>query len=394
MLEIHDYSERGLVNALFESIGSAKEPGKVWSDLIGRNRSWYSALRESTESTVRGLRFGSTVKRLAIYVEPSLSGFGNPDAVVLVDYEVGPNESHPGDAFFIEAKLETFASSSPYSGVDDEDDDEEAMRSNCSSLLHELFLKARFHELARLPKPDEAIRGHSLLTPGVFIYQKDKEPRKIGKNPQVLELAQAIATRSAYFVSLTTDETPPVNSPWPPELRDDAQLLKSIHELNEDVPQQVPKVPYGNPLGGWIEMSLQIGWDQVWLWAKDKGLDRMTQAMRENRAKFKCRPIERPDKIDEIVDFFDDTCGCNIRKSEVEDPLKTRPKWIATSRREGTIGTFDVVNGPDDQLWIVMHFSKLGPGLLTMEDVKELTEEGSADRNKLYARATQAGWVS
>ena len=380
-LEMHDYSERGLVNALFESIRRADEPDRVWSDLIGRNLSWWSALKEPT---VRGLRLGFTVRRLAIYVEPSLSGFGNPDAVVLVDYETEPNLSLGGDAFFFEAKLETFASSS-------EDTD---LTSNCSSVLHELFLKARFQELAQLPKPKESVRNHSFLTPGVLVYQKDKEPRKIGKDRQVLELAEAIAGRSAYFVSLTTDETRPVHSPWPPELRDDAQLLEAIHNKNKNVGKQDPKVPYGNPLGGWIEMSLQLGWDQVWLWAKAHGLDRMTQAMRENRAKFKCRPIPRPDRIGAIADFFDKICDCDIRASQPKHPGKTQPKWIATSRREGKLGTFDVVHGPDDQLWIVMHFSELGPGLLTMEDVAQLTNQGYADRATLYALATKAGWAS
>ena len=373
MFTLHDYSERGLVNALFDFVISAEHPDALWADLIKRSLLWYSALMEPT---ARSTDSRLPIQTLSVYVEPSLSMFGTPDAVVLVDYKTGPNESHPGDVFFIEAKLETFASSSK--GTD--------FKSNCSSVLHELFLKARFHELAQRPSATESVRTHSLLTPGVLIYQNDTKSRKIGKDPQVVELAQAIAKRSAYFVSLTTDETPPVGALWPMELQEVPRMLQEIHSVNEHAQSVDPHVSYGNPLGGWIETSLHLGWDQVWLWAEVHGLSRVTRAIEENRMKFKCRPIELPQQI---RDFFDIICNCELFESTPEDPTKVSPKWIVRSRLEGKVGSFDVVNGPDAQLWIVMYFSKQGPGLLTMEHVAQLTKEGSADRDRLYELATR-----
>ena len=102
MFTIHDYSERGLVNALFNALGQHQSPELLWTDLMSRARLWYSALKENQ---VRGPDFRKKVKTLSVYIEPSLSRFGNPDVVVLVDYHLQAGDQSVGDVYFIEAKL-------------------------------------------------------------------------------------------------------------------------------------------------------------------------------------------------------------------------------------------------------------------------------------------------
>ena len=52
MFTLHDYSERGLVNALFDFVISAEHPDALWADLIKRSLLWYSALMEPTPCLV------------------------------------------------------------------------------------------------------------------------------------------------------------------------------------------------------------------------------------------------------------------------------------------------------------------------------------------------------
>ncbi|HIN85867.1 MAG TPA: hypothetical protein EYN06_05240 [Myxococcales bacterium] len=374
MVQLHDYSERGLVNALFESIGTNDNAHKLWAELIQQSVLWNSHLHGSTAMAPN---LADTIEHLAIYVEPSLSSFGNPDVVVLVDYKTVAGQSRRGDVFFIEAKLETFESSSQTPDRD----------KNCSSVLHELFLKARFYQLARWPKATPSLRKHPLLTPGVRVYNQDKDPRKIGTDRQVLELAQAIATREAWFVSLTTDLTPQKGKPWPKELCSVTGMLKDIHDTNQHAHQQEhPTFTYADPLSvdWWVNKNLLLGWDKVWRWANKNSLERVKNAMRENRSKFKCRSIKPPP---ELLTFFDKVCGYDI-------PSKaSRTRWPAKSRIDGALDTFEVTRGFEnekDKYWVVMHFSKQGRGLLTQNDV---TKGGTVDRNTLYDRATKAGWA-
>jgi hypothetical protein len=76
-LKLHGYSERGVVNAVFETIASHPEGAKILDDLLGRMVLW--------ENRYSVRRFANPERRLVdfeIFVEPSLSDFGNPDVVV------------------------------------------------------------------------------------------------------------------------------------------------------------------------------------------------------------------------------------------------------------------------------------------------------------------------
>ena len=380
MIRLHGYSERGLVNALFESMQGAPDPDLLWGSLLQSMRMWWTA---------RGLILVQAadkfppIKDVHIYVEPSLSQFGNPDALVLVDYEDDTSNAKCGDAFFFEAKLETFASS-----IRNEDLDK-----NCSSILHELFLKARFCELAGKPAPVSPLPAlqNLLLTEGVKIYQKDNIPRKIGNDAMVVELANAIAERTAYFVSLTTDKTPPASghslSFWSKEMQANADKMREIHDKNLSAAVvEHPNLVYIDPEnGGWIDHTLMLGWDQVRAWAKKYNLAPIQKAIRENRSKFKLDSVQPPPS--HIEALFKSTCGL-VSKAPRTGASPGTP-WRLKEKGK-TVATYRVTGGLDGQPWIYIYFSKGGTGVLTEHELKQL---GTVDLKTLQQKAMSVGWM-
>ena len=176
-----------------------------------------------------------------------------------------------------------------------------------------------------------------------------------------------ISTRNAYFLSLTADPTPEVGAPWPDSFQRAAQLFHDIHTINLDA-NKCASVHYGNPLGGWIETSLQLGWDQVWCWAQANGLTRLLTAIEENRTKFTCTRAELPN---EVLSYFEDTCRFKIKRSrERTDHLY--PKWILYSEDSKQRATLTPVQGVDGQIWIRFYVSQIGEGLLSHAQLAEL----------------------
>ncbi len=371
MVDLHGYSERGLVNALFESIAASDNANDLWAELMDGARYWIDAYYGRP---ARSPELQRSIKRLQIYVEPSLSRYGNPDAVVLVDYE---NKSGPPTAFFIEAKRETFTASVGSQGLEE----------NSSSILHELFLKARFDELSNMPN------GH--LNNGVKIYNKDKNPRTIGSDPMVLELARALKDRLAYFVSLTSDPTPPVGAPWPPALQQIPQKMLKIDTSNA---KAHPGVTYGDPRVGWIECSLQLGWDEVYKWASTHQLTRILSTLEENRTKFSLQPIASSSPPPWVEKFFNSACGLVSDIQQSEQSSEKQPVWNLRDPQNKVVATYRVGQGLDGDPWVSIYFSPKhtglsGTGLLRKAEVDELTLMGSVDLHALHTKATTVGWA-
>ena len=369
MAKLHGYSERGMVNGLFEALCAEDNAGDLWLELIGCTRAWCHA-HPSMSGVVQAPDFRGAIVDLHIYVEPSLSGFGNPDVVVLADFEDGFKR-----VFFVEAKVGTFEHSVGLGSSSCK-----AFNENSSSVLHELFLKARFGELLE--------KQSRLLSDGVLIYDSPQEkPRKIGTDPMVLELVEALKGRILYFVSLTTDPTLPINSPWPANLRAVAKSMEDIHTTNVSAD---PKMSYGNPLGGWIESTLHMGWDEVLKWGQRHDLHRLIDTLEENRSKLilpSIESLEPPIRRDEArrfyEDFFKQSCGLTIG-DEKGGRVRLRGGVV--------VATYQVVQGLDDKPWLSLYFTGGGSGLFTYDEVQGLMAQGSVALKDLQARAMRVGW--
>jgi len=317
--------------------------------------------------------FRGNVQDIHVYVEPSLSSFGSPDVVVLADYEDGFKR-----AFFVEAKVGTFGQS-----VGLGSQSFKAFNENSSSVLHEIFLKARFQELLE--------KHPNLLRDGVLIYSSSQEkPRKIGTDPMVLELVDALKGRITYFVSLTTDPTLPIGTPWPANLRAVAESMGDIHDTNATAD---PHVTYGNPLGGWIECSLHMGWDQVLKWAQRHNLTRLLDTVNENRCKFSLPGVDTatpspPTKsaIDFYEDFFTNCCGLSIGNVHGG---RTRLK------DDVVVATYQIVEslyGEPHKPWVSIYFTGGGSGLFSYDEIHSFSSKGSVLLRDLKASALRVGW--
>ena len=341
---IHGYSERGVVNAVFETIAAHPDANRLLEDLLGRTTSWKGASK---------LGFAEGwVEKFEIYIEPSLSDFGDPDVLLLVK----DRYLRQWRAFFIEAKRKPFLMSSPPTGEEIDESFEgnyggesrpnypelasilsgckfeagdseywkklwsdlvghalperDSYQKNCSSLIHELFLKYRFwktHLNAGNSQPN-----WKLLARGIRVYtgkkldcgqnaecegSNGKEPRlrKIGRDSVVLRLVHTLCelVPSAHFVSLTTDPTPP-----------NEEIGKDNWPLGKVVTRRLEKMCEWNACGqdkdeckqnahDWLELSHLLSWFDVRDWANHNHLERVLNALKENEEKFTFWPARK-----------------------------------------------------------------------------------------------------
>ena len=327
---IHGYSERGLVNALFESVAARQDSVLLMEDLLALSWPLARNLPASREGTRR------TLRNPEIFVEPGLSDFGGPDVVVIAEvdsYRDGVKTEL--NAWFVEAKVETMASSArPYEAKGDP-----WLRTNSSSILHELFLKARFDQILR--------EAPAALNPGVRIYEGEKKERKIGTDPMVLALTKRLAScRHAWFVALTADASPIENRPWPAG-KDAFDLLCKIDLKNR--PPTLPIVA-GDPRGGWPECTSVLTWSDVYTWADTKGLKRVTRAIDRNITKLKfprVQSMEPQQRRPGSERIFFEACGLTPKPQLSSDKLtwyNADGKAVLTTRvRLGLRGFDDLV---------------------------------------------------
>jgi hypothetical protein len=280
----HGYSERGLMNALFESALSHPEGAQVLARLL--HRAW-GLPREHPDGSIQAAYRhdpwpeGVTIEHAEVFVEHSLSDFGEPDALVFMTGRLASGELTT-KAYMLEAKRETWSKNVRHQAKD--------LQHNASSILHELFLKSRFasylpHDVDQLVKTD--------THPGVRIYAQDtKRYRHIGKDPMVRQLVERLAQpmTPCFFLALTATPNPTpeeVSGPsgWQAGLdmaRDIVRITRENDFTHTTTPDHVADA--------WLETTSHLSWDDVADWALDDGLERMTRTLEENATKLDRRP--------------------------------------------------------------------------------------------------------
>jgi len=242
-MELHRYGERGLVNAWVESIARASDPEAAMDRCLAR------LVQLGAEPRVVEI---GPIQDLRVYVEPSLSRFGDPDVVVL--FESG---AHGPQVLFIEAKTTPFLDSAP-DGLPRAATPAHWYRRNCSSVLHELYLKSFFHHVAGDGRKRRCA------------YAAESSERWAGADAAVVDLAKRCLEAVPWFVALTTDLPPEPGAPWPLGERIAAQLRRI-------------EVENGHPTG-LADRAYLLSWhDLAAMAAKGDDLDR---AIRDNVGKF------------------------------------------------------------------------------------------------------------
>ncbi|MBM4396622.1 MAG: hypothetical protein FJ087_13160, partial [Deltaproteobacteria bacterium] len=168
-MKLHRYGERGLVTAWLESV--RRDDGALVACLERATQ-----VREKADIP-RWPRAGE----VDVYVEPSLSEFGNPDAVLLFGKRC---------AVFVEAKMCGFLDSGRT----------EAHDRNSSSLLHELYLKHAFCVHGRKATAGEPVKGL------VYVGDRHGAARSSGTDAFVVKLVRRLlAVREVRYLAITND---------------------------------------------------------------------------------------------------------------------------------------------------------------------------------------------
>lgn len=384
---LHGYSERGVVNAVFETIAHHPKGPELLDDLLRHMVLW-----ENRHGISRHGRRDARLVEADIYIEPSLSDFGNPDVLVLACYRKPNDGGESWEAHFIEAKMEPFLMSSPPMKNELEDGakprpqrhaglspnerwrdidcppnyeelagfltgcdfseylrdntlenlwhslvgrlipDRDYYQKNASSLIHELFLKCRFEEtqlrMYEAPPGRQSTAGGTCAYAGAVADRK----RSVGSDPVVLRLVRRLrdVRPSVFFVSMTTDPSPASGlsaaGTWPLGMAV-AHRLANVYEWNND-PKKLGWEP-GNPWGGWCETSRLLSWFDVRTWAGKNGLNRVTQTLEDNEEKFTFWPREASkNEMSPLLSFL----GSEDHGATWEMESRTHP-WRSTMKR-------------------------------------------------------------
>lgn len=180
-MKITGYSERGMVNSLFYEMKCSTNGFELMKKFL-------SEIKFSNSEKVITLNEDD----VRIYIEPSLSDFGDADVII-----ISSNKT-----IFIEAKVKAnkknWSISTEFSNIITKKD-----KQNSSNLFIQLYHKVRlFNELKK--------NGMQNLKNGIdFDDNSKKKKRKIGKNKivnKIIEDIRATYTDEAYFVALVPDE--------------------------------------------------------------------------------------------------------------------------------------------------------------------------------------------
>ena len=256
---LHGYSERGVVNALFEEMVSRGDL-KLFSKLFRCLISW-------TEARVYE---PPVFDKVEVYIEHSLSDFGSPDVVLVLK-----SEERVVEVFFIEAKRETFAKTTQ--ALDRPSHRKIRYTKNCSSILHELFLKWAYFAW---------IRGRLKTVGGnndrvrVYTGTEKAAGRYIGKDPVVLDfhslLGPFLQEHEPIFVTMTTDQIDGNGSPV-----DQAVVLRRTEAIFDQNRHSTHK-------GSFLSNLYLLPWLSVVQFAQGKNvhLDRFVREITRNQSKF------------------------------------------------------------------------------------------------------------
>ncbi|MGB0591715.1 MAG: hypothetical protein ACPGU1_18720 [Myxococcota bacterium] len=281
----HGYSERGLVNALFESALWHPEGATILARLF--ERAWHPpwARPDGSIREMRRTRLwprDAKIEDAEVFIEHSLSDFGEPDALILMTARLVSGERLT-KALMLEAKRETWSKNVRYQAKN--------LRQNASSILHELFLKSRLADYLYSPALNQLIKTDS--HPGVRVYAHDKKRyRHIGQEPMVRQLVDRLAQPAipCFFLALTTTPNPtPEEASRPDGWSAGLEMASDIARitLENDITGKTTADSVGN---GWLEATSHLSWDDVADWAHEEGLERMTRTLEENVTKLDRRP--------------------------------------------------------------------------------------------------------
>jgi len=341
---IHGHSERGVVNAVFEAISGHPNAKELMEDLLGRIVLWENrhgvCRRSLTRSNYRLVDF-------EVHIEPSLSDFGDPDVLILADYQATDGGDHMKETFFIEAKIEPFLTSSPLTKQEVEDNrqgqdpgslnawdppdsvllaatitgcdlskwnanridlwralsghtppDTEFFQTNKSTILHELFLKYRFYERHLRQDANFISPPHNEALPAYGGENPADKKRSVGSNPLVLRLVRRLMENGSAvrFVSLTTDRSPDSKDErsWPMGMAVAHRFVK-MWEWNHLT---------GNPLGAWYEISDLLSWFDIWDWTHEHNLQRLQDSLIDNEDAFTFWPSCPVDDLKDLMAFL------------------------------------------------------------------------------------------
>lgn len=260
---LHGYSERGVVNAVFEEIVASEDENlNLFRELLKYIVSWDSGQRYEPPD----------FDHYRVFVEHSLSDFGEPD-VVLVLWRA---ESVVA-VLFIEAKRETFAHSiGPLNNLKRNDI---VYHENASTILHELFLKWAYVASLRRgwlpPKKGGRVR--------VYFRDKKKKGRWIGKDPVVLDFHETVLRpfledKNPLFVSLTTDDPQLSDSVSPVGSSNVKTAASNMLQLNRHVGEKQRDLFLSN--------LYLLPWSSILRLAASRGLERVKRELKRNRSKF------------------------------------------------------------------------------------------------------------
>jgi hypothetical protein len=228
------------------------------------------------------------------------------------------------------------------------------LQKNASSVLHELFLKARFHALARhelLRDPEytrlvEAGKRLEALHQGSQIYAHDaKDLRRIGDDEMVLRLAQRLGRCTCRLVALTAD--PPLTGIEPFETR--KRIFDKLVEIDAENPHtlDLPEATCD-----FAEAALHLSWKDVYAWAQgEASMKRLVKSMRRNLSKFDHGPSMALDREPELTRFLE-SCGLKRGKARTH-PKDYRLTWSDT---EGAVVAVGLYPGVLDERTIVLNY--------------------------------------
>lgn len=388
---IHGYSERGVVNALFEPLVAAHDKA-LFEDFLHLMVHW----KEGTETPVPD--FDS----YEVYIEPSLSDFGEPDVLIFLK-----KEEQDVAVYFVEAKVEFFLHSSPPIEVKSR----AFYQENASSVMHELFLKANLVGALNYPEgwlPGDLVEGvedvyaddGSMVRLSVQgVYKRDKKKiRKIGEDPLVLELARRLhrfvtpkgkGGREPYYVSLTTD----------PDIRQEEAVMKLVADVVDAnvIPDQLK---FHEPLKETLQKRLLLlSWQRIFAFvSRHESLARTRQQLLRNIPKFVFPPMEAKEEVgplcktlSEVIRNFEQTLGDNpgtpgfFKEKELPEPREDGTFTVYLGKAAlFTVSASEGLDGPLLRLYIVQKAVKKA---LHAKEITRLHERLWPD--KIWVRASE-----
>ena len=206
--ELKYYSERGMVNAICQSIYQYKTAGFHFIQKI----------KDVEGKPLFKKELLKNIKSIQLFNEFSFGEFGDPDLILKINYKDIKNKSVESKLIFIEAKVGTYEKSAKWDCLKD------TYENNASRINYQLRLKKRFVDaLISTPKNETIIIGKSVMNDG---------ERRLKKEYLVQYIRETIFDKvdnDIYYVAMTNDKNNPLknnpNLPFEKEEKEFKYLL-------------------------------------------------------------------------------------------------------------------------------------------------------------------------